>query len=690
MIHVVSGRGVYLAILLLAISSTVDNLHGQELTFDPSPLRMPQIPTQVRRAPLPSDLIEIRDLHGLQISPDGQRIAFIVSQSDLQSNTYRTALFVIQTNGTNLTNLGTAGPAHLDSIHQWLPDPPQWSADSKSVYYRYKPEGGIWGIWRWSIDGNMPAQITHVGNPVSSFSLTPGRSALWLTLDVPDDSSKRQELGILYDGTLTAWQGISITEERLRSEHHDEHWRHDLRDGSERKATAEELKTGVVDDQPHLALNGEVLRQKISPDGKYLAYQTYVDDPIHSKFSRYPIFIRSTRDDSKGIEVSPSDYRTLGQYWWAHKGRVLYYVERNNGELPRLMMVENDGKSRGQVLASEDFMDQFSFDDAGQYAALSRQNSVVPPQVAIASLATKAVAVLLDLNPELKSLEFSPARRIEFSTKSGEHFHGHLVLPFAYEPGKRYPLIITGYSDVGEFLRGGTGDEYPIQLFARQGFVVLNFSVSHNGLSIAPGDFDRAILRLQAPLDGMRAAISYLDSQGIIDRSKVGITGLSHGAEVLCYAISHSDLFKAAIASGPPGDEPYFFYMAGKTWQEVFSSWGLTGWPEGPASERWHKISATLNSDHIHTPLLINAADSEYLVSLALVTSLEQLHKPVEMFVYPNESHIKNQPLHRREIYERNVDWFNFWLKDQEDSAGPKTDQYGRWEKLRTSDAKTH
>jgi prolyl oligopeptidase family protein len=68
---------------------------------------------------------------------------------------------------------------------------------------------------------------------------------------------------------------------------------------------------------------------------------------------------------------------------------------------------------------------------------------------------------------------------------------------------------------------------------------------------------------------------------------------------------------------------------------------------------------------------------------MQLVTTLRELKKAVEMLIYANEEHLKNQPKHRYEIYERNVDWFNFWLKDKEDPEGRKVEQYVRWRKLR-------
>jgi len=105
--------------------------------------------------------------------------------------------------------------------------------------------------------------------------------------------------------------------------------------------------------------------------------------------------------------------------------------------------------------------------------------------------------------------------------------------------------------------------------------------------------------------------------------------------------------------------------------------------PDGDSRGRWQKVSAALNAPRILIPLLINAPDDEYIWDMQLVTALRELKKPVEMFIYPDELHEKNQPKHRFEIYQRNVDWMKFWLKGEEDPAPTKAEQYKRWRELR-------
>jgi hypothetical protein len=56
------------------------------------------------------------------------------------------------------------------------------------------------------------------------------------------------------------------------------------------------------------------------------------------------------------------------------------------------------------------------------------------------------------------------------------------------------------------------------------------------------------------------------------------------------------------------------------------------------------------------------------------------------MVIYPDELHVINQPKHRYEIYERNLDWFRFWLKGEDDADPNKQAQYARWRRLRDQD----
>ena len=671
--------------------------------FDPRPVVIPKIQKTTPRPVNSMDLLTLRDFHGVQISPDGKYVAFVLGQAVHATNSYRSGLFVVGTQpGSQLVSLGTAGSPHWDDINQWWPEDPQWSPDSQSIYYRMK-DAGSWQVWRWKRTGGVPVQITHAGHDVKSFQLSSDGSQLVLIVDTPAavDIQQLAEHGILYDGSIQEGRRRPIVEEIAAARGGaTETLIHDLPQGREHPASEKERATygswelrtyGSLEHIPGTTIFSakEIQEQhiygaKVAPDGRNVVYQRGLDDVVESPWTAYPLFSKPVGGGAVVALTPGASY--IAQYWWRPDSKEIYYADydasRDDPRPSKLIAVSaTSGESR-RVMDSPGFLSDYTMDRSGRWLACTHQNTTTPPELALVDLSKGRVRALLNVNPEFRNLQLSSGKRIDVFTPSGDRFWGHLVLPLSYEPGKRYPLIITTYRDGDAFLRGGVGDEYPIQVFAANGFAVLSFDTGRQR-NHTSGDFATALLWWQSPQEGMAAAVAKLAERGIVDRSKVGITGLSHGAEMVEYGISHSDLFQAAIESGDGAQDPHFFYMAGKSWHQTLADLGLGGWPEGHSSLNWRRLSPALNAERVQAPLLSNIAESEYLAELQFLVSLQQLAKPVEIFVYPNELHIKNQPKHRYEIYQRNLDWFNFWLREAEDADSAKAGQYERWRELK-------
>jgi hypothetical protein len=96
-------------------------------------------------------------------------------------------------------------------------------------------------------------------------------------------------------------------------------------------------------------------------------------------------------------------------------------------------------------------------------------------------------------------------------------------------------------------------------------------------------------------------------------------------------------------------------------------------------------VSRTTKTVRLHTnkptPLLIQSPDQEAMVSLEAFKALKHYGVPVEWYVYPGEGHIKFQPRNKYFVYQRNLDWMKFWLKNEEDPS--KQEQYKRWRAMR-------
>jgi dipeptidyl aminopeptidase/acylaminoacyl peptidase len=667
--------------------------------FDPTPVTIPDVHKTAPRPLSSMNLLKLRDLHGIQISPDGKHVAFVVGQAVYESNSYRTGLFVVGTQeGSKPVSLGTAGPPRWDQIGQWSPEAPQWSPDSSEIYYRLK-SAGIWQVWKWKLEGRAPIQITSAEHGVQSFQLSPDGTELAMVVAKPcrDDRQQLAEHGILYDGKLSMGKPTPILDQILKIRSGDtwpggaettETWMHDLRNGSERKATQKEVDAyssweGVPSGNAFTAKEIEeqnIIAVKISPDATKIVYQRLEVDPAESAAWSFPLLLKSTSGGEPPIVLTPGIYY-VDQYWWAPDSQEIYYAKYDgDGYSARLMRMAVAGGAPQEVLNTNDHLLEYSADHLGRFLACSRENSTTPAEVAVADLSTGKIRTLVNVNPELQNIQLNPAQRIDFSNKYGDHFWGHLVLPPNYEPGKHYPLIITTYDDSDEFLRGGVGDEYPIQIFAANGFAVLDFNSGRFRKLVG---FESASLMLQSPMEGIAAAVDKLTDLGIVDSARVGITGLSFGAGLVDYCISHTNLFHAAIESGGGAWDPFMYFLVSDNIRASdLSLFGL-GPPEGEWAAKWQRMSTSLNVQNIFSPLLINAADSEYIDDMQLITTLRRKKKPVEMFIYAGELHEKNQPKHRYEIYDRNVDWLNFWLRDVEDRDPAKQEQYRRWQEMR-------
>ncbi|MFN2385685.1 MAG: prolyl oligopeptidase family serine peptidase, partial [Thermoanaerobaculia bacterium] len=495
--------------------------------------------------------------------------------------------------------------------------------------------------------------------------------------------ARMEEEGVLYDQDFQAPWDINtpvIDQKLALRESPSETWLHDLATRESRPATPQEAERESLWVRGWDDLN--TAEAAWSPDHTRLAYNKYIDDPAKCPNSCYPLFVRNS-DGSGERLLTPGVYYAGNPQWSADGKRIFFERRDGDGRGATLVEVSPEGGTPRVLLRPQDHLSECSWDARKEHAACLVESHASPARVAFVDIARGTLRVVADVNPEFANLRFSPAARIDW--KNEQNMFAYLVEPLDRAPGRRYPLIVTTYRSGTGFLRGGVGNEYPIHVFAARGFAVLAFD-SGADKNIRPGDFQAAMEMWEAPLDGLRTAIRMAGERGVADVAKVGFTGLSHGSEIGAHAISRTDLFRAVSMSGAGTWEPGMVDMAPAWLRQYLARWGLIDADGRPIRDRFDRLSATANVEKIHTPLLLNVPDNEYLTSLPLYSAMRAWKKPVEMWVYANEYHQKIQPKHRYSVYERNLDWFRFWLKGEEDSNPAKKEQYERWRKLRELD----
>jgi len=176
--------------------------------------------------------------------------------------------------------------------------------------------------------------------------------------------------------------------------------------------------------------------------------------------------------------------------------------------------------------------------------------------------------------------------------------------------------------------------------------------------------------------------VALLAADGKADPGRVGMGGLSFGSEVTLWTLMHSDAIAAASVSSISPTPSYYLL---NSLREAFRTnlrlmWQLGAPDETP--ERWKEISPAFRIERIRVPILFQLPEQEYRMLLDYALPLLRRNQG-DLYVFPEEAHIKFQPRHKLAAYERNIDWFRFWLQAYEDPEPAKVEQYRIWRRMR-------
>jgi dipeptidyl aminopeptidase/acylaminoacyl peptidase len=316
------------------------------------------------------------------------------------------------------------------------------------------------------------------------------------------------------------------------------------------------------------------------------------------------------------------------------------------------------------------------------------QDLNTPPRIIARDSKTTKEATILDLNPQFRDLAFGKVQEVKWIGGAGREVEGGLYLPPDYVPGRRYPLVIQthGFDPHGFWVDGPFTTAFAAQPLAANGMIVLQVPSS--------SDFESTPEEAPGMMETYEKAIDYLDGRGFIDREKVGIIGFSRTCFHVKYMLTHSKYRLAAATVADGIDGGYFQYIgganepldAGTAYAEKVSG----AQPFGEGLLVWLERSPGFLLQKVHTPIraeahgLTDHGDGGGITSeWEWFAGLSRLRKPVELFYLPEAGHVLDRPLERMASQQGDVDWFSFWLKNEEDSDPLKAEQYARWRELR-------
>lgn len=302
-----------------------------------------------------------------------------------------------------------------------------------------------------------------------------------------------------------------------------------------------------------------------------------------------------------------------------------------------------------------------------------------PPTLQAATGQATGSALLWNPNPQFENMSLGETTVLRWKDRQGYEWTGGLVKPVGYVPGKRYPLVIQMYQfHDKEFMTDGMSTTaMAARPLASVGIMFLQITKKFH-------TFDPT--EMADHLEGMLSAIDTLDRDGLVDPAKVGLIGFSASCPYVEYAlIKAPGRFAAAtIADGIDNS-----YMQAMLWgpsnvglQEQYQRMN-GGLPVGKGLEQWFRVAPNFQLDRVETPLRIEAIRPVSLLSeWELYSSLVQQKKPVDFIYIPEGQHILQKPRDRMVSQQGNVDWFLFWLRNEQNPHPNDKEQYQRWNEL--------
>ncbi|WP_375208126.1 Atxe2 family lasso peptide isopeptidase [Hyphococcus sp.] len=641
-------------------------------------------------------LVETADFTGLAASPDGRFAAFRVHRASVESNSYSSSWYVVATGGDSAPVRIGDGGAPLKRGGYPVVETPRWSADSRWIYFRALREDGV-QIWRAPIEGGEAERITDDDADIITFELI-GDERLVYETGADREAIARAEReeydrGVLIDGSVPVGRPLfrsGFINGRLASERYNGQWlltgglladaprRYKTIDphGQTREATKNEIalfERARHGGAPALAEKTRLRGFQAGQDG--IAFRS--DDGMALK--AWP-----GGDSSLEIACPADSCASVSWFAWAPGGKAIIFASRDHARTgaQSLFVWDLEKNAVRLILASDGGLHGGAYFHPDSRCAVTQDAAICvaaeansPPRLERIDLETGARRVMFHPNEALARASGPPAELLTWRSAEGIAFSGRFLPAAGLAPDARAPLFITYYLCAG-YLRGGMGDEWPLAALAAAGVSVLCIHKPSGESVLATEDYRSA-------LSGIEAAIDILAARNI-DRTRVGMGGFSFGAEIIAWTAMNSDLLAAGSLASPTLSESYFWRRAliGEPFEtSLRTRWELGAPHETPA--QWRKIGLQHNLDRVRLPLLMQFPEEEYLASIDYFAPLMRRKAPVEMHVFPHEPHYKFLPRHKRAVYERNLDWFRFWLQDYVDPAPDKADQYRRWKALR-------
>jgi acylaminoacyl-peptidase len=370
------------------------------------------------------------------------------------------------------------------------------------------------------------------------------------------------------------------------------------------------------------------------------------------------------RDGSGKRVVSSKLDNSVANPVWSADGKAIYGQVDDRGNT-KVMRFTLDGT---HTVVASGLGSGTSAYSGGSYSvaksgaiAFAMSTPKTPSEVAVVAATGGAPRLLTALNAGLLAdRTIGEVEEIWYeSSKDKRKIHGWIVKPPAFDPRKKYPLILEIHG--GPFANYGDRFDEEKQLMAAAGFVVLY--TNPRGSTSYGEEFGNLIHHAYPGDDfhDLNSGVDAVIAKGYIDETNLFVTGGSGGGVLTAWMIGHTDRFRAALAFYPVINWESFSLTADMAPSAV-NNW-FPGFPwDHP--ENYDKRSLLSVVKNVKTPTLIMTGEEDYRTPMS---ESEQYYKALKMrgvesvlVRVPEEPHgIRRRPSHEAAKLTTLTGWFN-------------------------------
>jgi len=644
---------------------------------------MPLASAAERRVPTIDDLLTLETVGGAQMSPDGSRVAYSVTKTDLKQDEFVTHIWIADAAGGRSFQL-TRGDKSATGA--------QWSPDGEWVAFTSSRIGDRNQIFAIRPAGGEAIQLTSADTAVSRFAWSrDGRSIAFTATESREKAAKerkehlgdfsvvRREYDYVHLWTVdvaeamkapakgkarTKGTGFSVADFAWSPDGTRVAFSATTTPDMIHSSTADIYLLDLEDDQVRklVAQPGPDNDPRWSPSGDRIVFRSAMGRAGHfahnTRLAIVPAGGGTPRSVTDGIDESAVlvDWKPDGIYFVAFQKTPahLFRVDPSTAAIARLWAPDDLLLSAATLSVD------------GRHMAFTAGSPRAMPEVFVSATDRFAPHKLTDLTAQAKEFVLGTREIVSWKSQDGTIIEGVLIKPADFDPAKRYPLLCIihgGPTGIDRpVLLAPDARYYPADIWAARGALILK--VNYRG-STGFGEKFRLLNQRNLGVGDAWDVISGVDDlvgRGWVDPKRVGAMGWSQGGYISAFLTTSSDRFRAVSVGAGISNWATYYYNTDITYFTI----NYLGDDPADDPEIYRKTSPMSYIRQAKTPTLIQHGEFDRRVPIPnayeLRQGLEDRSVPVELVVYKGFGHGITKPRAMRAVMQHNLDWFNHYI----------------------------